>query len=170
MLIAHMPAGYLVSRLIADKAATTAKEARIIICCGLFASILPDLDLFYFYLIDNRQNLHHSYWPHIPLYWLALFPFAYLATKKWRTIKLATLTAFANLFVHLLLDSVAGGIHWGYPITKNLYHLITVPSQYSHWIVNFVLHWSFLIEILIISMAAVRLKKQLSNVIQPPRQ
>ncbi|WP_082070799.1 metal-dependent hydrolase [Gynuella sunshinyii] len=162
MFIAHMPAGYLVSRLIADKTATTAKESRIILAFGLFASILPDLDLFYFYLVDNRQTLHHSYWTHIPLYWLALFPFAYFATNKWRTPKLTTLTIFANLFVHLMLDTVTGGIHWGYPITNSSYHLITVPSQYSHWTLNFVFHWSFLFEILIISAAAVRLKQQRS--------
>ena len=158
MLIAHLPAGYLTSRFIADKTATTAKEARIILACGLFASILPDLDLFYFYLIDNQQTLHHSYWPHIPFFWLVIFPFAYFATKKWRILKLATLTIFANLFVHFLLDTVAGGIHWAYPIKKDLYHLITIPSQYSHWIINFVLHWSFSFEILIISIAVVRLK------------
>ncbi len=169
MLIAHMPAGYLVSRLIADKTAATTKEARLILACGLIASILPDFDLLYFYLIDNRQTLHHSYWPHIPIYWLVLFPFAYIATKRWRSIKLATLTVFANLFTHLLLDSVAGGIHWGYPVTEDLYHLITIPSQYSHWVLNFVFHWSFSFEILIVTIAAVRLKKQLVGCIRPSR-
>jgi len=31
--------------------------------------VLPDLDMAYFYLIDERQRRHHTYWGHIPFAW-----------------------------------------------------------------------------------------------------
>ncbi|WP_175402000.1 hypothetical protein [Veronia pacifica] len=45
MLIAHLPACYIISRLLANNIETTTKQKRVIVVCGLFASILPDLDL-----------------------------------------------------------------------------------------------------------------------------
>ena len=130
---------------------------------GLLASVLPDFDLFYFYLIDDKQTFHHEYWPHIPFYWVALIPFAFYASRKSRYLKIALISAYTNLFTHLLLDTVTGGILWGYPITYSTYRLIEIPNQYSHWILNFTLHWSFLLEILITLTALIKLSQHLSG-------
>lgn len=68
MFIAHLPAGYLVARHLANGH----ERRKWLIIAGLCASILPDLDLLWFYLIDNRQTAHHAYVFHWPLFWIFL--------------------------------------------------------------------------------------------------
>lgn len=66
MFIAHLPSGiiygYCLSR--SHKAEHLTKPL-IYIACFLGATA-PDLDMFYFYFIDNKQTLHHQYWSHLP--------------------------------------------------------------------------------------------------------
>jgi inner membrane protein len=71
MFIAHLPAGYVLTRRLIDRAPAGDALSRRLLALGLWASVLPNLDLLYFYLIDNRQTLHHLYWPHVPVSWLA---------------------------------------------------------------------------------------------------
>ena len=35
--------------------------------------------MFYFYLIDQRQNLHHGYWIHTPFWWLLIATITFAA-------------------------------------------------------------------------------------------
>ena len=70
MFIAHLPAGYLLTRFVVVKrgmAHIPSFQYRTFMALGLIGSLLPDVDMLYFYLIDNRQHLHHGYWTHIPL-------------------------------------------------------------------------------------------------------
>lgn len=69
MFIAHLPAGYLLSRPFARR---NPSQARAIFGIGLLCSVLPDFDLAYFYLIDQRRTPHHDYWVHTPVFWLVL--------------------------------------------------------------------------------------------------
>ena len=59
------------------------------------------------------------------------------------------LAFFAGIAVHLLLDSVAGDIKWLWPCSDRFFHLITIPASHSHWMLNFILHPVFLLEIMI---------------------
>ena len=43
----------------------------------------------------------------------------------------------------------------GYPFDTALYSLVTVPAVHSHWILNYVLHWTFVAELLLVAAAAV---------------
>jgi len=73
MLIAHLPAGYLLTKaLIAKLPSHAALNKRYLLFLGLFFSIVPDLDLFYFYFVDSTEH-HHKLFPHVPVFWLGVF-------------------------------------------------------------------------------------------------
>ena len=154
MFIAHFPVGYILTKYIQHKSENYSKR---LLWTGLVASIFPDIDLFYFYLVDNRQTLHHHYITHLPLAWLTLASILYgifaVTGKKQCIIFLAV--AFANVILHMALDSIAAGIHWLYPLVDLEINLVNVPATYNWWVWNFVLHWTFLLEISIIITALI---------------
>ena len=159
MFIAHLPAGYLLARRIAPRLAAAPADARRLMAVGLVGSILPDIDLFYFYLADGRQTLHHDYWTHIPAFWpaamLAAAGLMWLArvTIPWREF----LVLLAGIFLHLVLDTPAGGIAWGWPVSQHRFLLLEIPARFDWWVWNFILHWTFLAELAIVGRAAVEL-------------
>lgn len=124
---------------------------------GLIGSLLSDVDMLYFYLIDNRQHLHHGYWTHIPLYCLGLFGVTLLIGRLLRKplVAPAATVLFSNVFVHLFLDTLVGKIPWLYPFSTYAFVLFNVPAQYGWWVWNFVFHWTFLLEITILDAALV---------------
>ena len=155
MFIAHLPAGYVLTRRLLDLTPAGHALSRRILALGLLASVLPDFDLLYFYLIDNRQTLHHLYWPHLPVFWLAPPALSLLicAITRNRTLTLVSLVFHANVFLHLVLDTVAGHILWLYPFHPDSVVLVDVPARYGWWVWNFVLHWTFGLELLICAWA-----------------
>lgn len=156
MLIAHLPAGYLMARRIAPRLAAAPAGARRLMAVGLAASVLPDIDLMYFYMADGRQTLHHDYWTHIPAFWPAAVLVAaallWLARMKipWREF----LMFLAGIFLHLALDTPTGGIAWGWPVSLQRILLVEIPARFDWWVWSFVLHWSFLAELVIFGWAA----------------
>ncbi|MEM8593156.1 MAG: metal-dependent hydrolase, partial [Pseudomonadota bacterium] len=64
MILAHLPAGYILGRAL--------KPAPYVMPAALIGSMLPDFDLIFFYLIDDRAIHHHRYWVHIPGFWVIL--------------------------------------------------------------------------------------------------
>ena len=104
MFIGHLPAGYL---------ATTAVLGRA-------ASVLPDLDLLYFYFVSDRRQVHHAYLPHLPLACLAAMGAAALVlwiVRARPTAWLALGVFGLNVMLHLVLDTSAGGIRWLWPFS-----------------------------------------------------
>ncbi len=114
MIIAHLPAGYILSRLLLRPAGTLGVPARAFMLAGGAGALAPDGDMFYFYAIDHGQPHHHSYVSHYPVLWFALLlcSLLWLALAKMKTK--ATLAALFSLngFVHILLDSMAGDVWW----------------------------------------------------------
>lgn len=156
IFVAHLPAGYLLARRLAPRLAAEPRQVRWLTGLCLAASVLPDIDLVHFYLIDGRQTPHHDYWPHVPAFWLlatgtavALFRIA-RAPVPWAAVA----ALLAGVFLHLALDTVSGGIAWLYPYETARIVLIDVPARFDWWVWNFVLHWSFLLEIAILAWAA----------------
>jgi inner membrane protein len=162
MFLAHLPAGYISSRFLLSQFQFNASTAKKLLALGLLGSIFPDLDMFYFYLIDNRQHSHHSYWTHIPFYWICLLTSCYVIAA---IIKSRLLIAAATIFIgcillHLSLDTFAGGgIMWLYPFQNTYFNIFSIPSKHGYWILNYLLHWTALVEVLIISFAVVTLLK-----------
>ncbi|MEM7440904.1 MAG: hypothetical protein AAF393_14995, partial [Pseudomonadota bacterium] len=59
----------------------------------------------------------------------------------------------AGIALHCLLDTLTGGIMWAWPISGDLINLITVPATQSHWLLSFLVHWTFLAELAISAVA-----------------
>lgn len=155
MFIAHLPAGYITAKLLFKQFANAGVSAKLFVLAGVLGGIAPDLDMFYFYLIDNRQNHHHTYWPHYPILWLVILAISStwfkLAANK-SGAALALIFSISGL-IHMLLDSIVGDIWWFAPIIDKPYTMFTVKAFYKPWWLNFILHWSFVLEILLLGWA-----------------
>jgi inner membrane protein len=153
MFIAHFPAGYLGACAIESclPSSISISVRRKIFRAFVLGSILPDLDMFYFYWIDRQQHLHHEYWTHLPIFWLAVYGVVLAQSRLSQHPNRAIVaTAFlAGIFLHLFLDTPTGGIAWFYPVSDTLIYWVTVPAQYDWWVWNFVLHWTFWVEVLL---------------------
>lgn len=156
MLVAHLPAGYLLARRLVPRLARDRRRRRWLMALCLAAAVLPDIDLLYFHLVDGRQTLHHDYWTHIPAFWLLATAAVVALVRIARAgVPWAAVAALlSGVFLHLVLDTVTGGIAWLYPYETSRVVLITVPTRFGWWVWNFVLHWSFLIELAILAWAA----------------
>jgi len=154
VLIAHLPAGYLLTRRF--------RGERCLLLLGMAASVLPDLDLLWFYGPGGRHHGHHSYPSHLPFDWAllgaGLFAATFLLRQEQRPpARLALAVLLTNVFGHLALDTVAGGIEWLYPCSRTSLVLVEVPSAHSWWVANYVLHWSFLFELALLAAAGIAL-------------
>ena len=157
MFIAHLPAGYLLARHLLKKLRTVPVSPRAVTLSAMAGAIAPDLDMLYFYFIDNGQTHHHKYFSHWPILWIGLLCVSVLAVAQGKRKGLPFLTLIFSVagLLHMLLDSVVGDIWWLAPIVDQPYALFTVPARFHPWWLNFVLHWSFLIELLIVAWAVI---------------
>lgn len=152
MFIAHLPAGYILTRTVQKR---SSKPSSNLLRAGLIGSVFPDFDLVYFYLIDNQQTPHHEYWMHWPLFWLAVAGITLFMVKLWRPKDLMiALVFFVNIMLHMILDSIAADIHWLEPFSNTAINMVIVPDNYDFWVWNFILHWTFFLEGLIALSAA----------------
>jgi len=162
MIIAHIPAGYLVSKSIA---LFNNQNRNLYIAAGILGSVAPDIDVIYFYQYTDRTVNHHYFWSHIPHYWMVIAGYSlFLLMLTSRRFFLAGIIFFSNIFLHLFLDTVVGGIAWRYPKDDTLIRFIDVPATlnpteiYEYglpgWLLNLMNHWTFQIEIAIVFTAA----------------
>ncbi len=156
MFIAHLPAGYLLANALLAKK----RRRRSLWATGLFFSIAPDLDLFWFYLISDRSVPHHQYPTHWPLLWIALFGAALLISHilrkpAWRPYLALGL---ASVILHLGLDSIAAEIYWLAPFSAFHLNAVRVPARHGWWVWNFLLHWTFALEIALCLAAGLALR------------
>lgn len=150
MFLAHLPAGYILTKKLQEK-----WKLKRYLWVGLLGSVFPDFDIAYFYLTDDRQHLHHSYWTHLPFDWLILTAITWIALRLFnkKELSLVALIFFSNVFLHFILDTVVGKIEWLYPFKDTAYALFEVPAAHNFWVWNFFFHWTFLFEIGIIVWA-----------------
>ncbi len=157
MLIAHLPAGYVIGSL----ARRMAPDARSVMLAALAGSVAPDFDIAWFWFVDNGGVHHRTYPTHWPLMWAALaaflIPLVTLAARRW---KVAVAVFFLAVLSHMILDSVAAPMHWLMPFDDRAVELVRIPATYSHWILSFMLHWTFALEIGICAVAAWFAKKR----------
>ena len=141
MFIGHLPAGYLAARTLWPD------TARTIMIAALIGSVLPDIDMLYFYLIDARSTHHHEYITHRPILWLGVL----LAGLFLRRTPIIALGLAALL--HMVLDSIVGKIAWGWPISHHAEPFVVVPATHDFWVFSFLTHWTFKVEIAITLLA-----------------
>lgn len=155
MFIAHAPAGYILAVSLLKRLRQPGITASLVIVAGVSGGFFPDLDLLYFYLVDNRQTHHHKYFMHWPSVWLGLLALAILYWQlSHRSATGLAWVIFATAGVlHLVLDSLVGDIWWFAPFIDKAYAAFTVPALHQPWWLNFVLHWSFATELFICGWA-----------------
>lgn len=153
MIIGHIPLGYLSTKLIAAKWLDKSINRKPVLLAGIAGSITPDIDMLYYYFVDNCQHHHHMYWTHIPFFWVLLLVFLLWCLKKEYLPFLGIYGV--NIFIHLFADTIVGDIWWFFPIIDKPYSLFIVPALYKPWWFNFILHWSFLIEFTILFSAVI---------------
>jgi len=141
VITAHLPAGYLLWRGFPF-------SGRICLAAALAEAVLPDLDMFYFWLVGRGQVHHHRYWWHAPGFWLAVYLPAALSLRRTRLFP-AVSAFMAAIVLHLMLDTIGGGIMWLFPFENSLYRLVEVRATRWHWSVSFLFHWTFLLEVAI---------------------
>lgn len=146
MLIAHLPSGYLLGRALGAR-------GRVMVA-ALLGAVAPDFDMIWFHLADRTVH-HHRFWPHIPALWLAVavvgLPLVGRFARRWLS---AAACFLAGVFLHLVLDSLAGSVMWLWPLDDRLYELVTVQPTHGHWVLSFMAHWTFGAELAICATAA----------------
>lgn len=159
MFIGHVPANYLAACAADSATSSTFLKPFRSLAFNMFvlAGMIPDLDMIYFYLLDNRSHHHHLYWTHIPFCWLILYAVCCLIAllRKSRKLFIASTAFFLGILLHLLLDTPMGGVAWDYPLSSALHYWTTVPARYDWWVWNFLFHWTFISELVICSIAFV---------------
>lgn len=156
MFIAHLPAGWMATTTMLRGRTVDARARGRLMALGLAASVLPDLDLVWFFTVDQQRHVHHAYLTHKPGAWLVAFAVAALAMgmlRVRRTAWLAPGALAANVMLHLALDTMAGGIRWLWPFSEAELVLSRVAARHEPWWLNFVLHWTFALEVAIAAAA-----------------
>ena len=155
MFIGHLPAGYLCTTWLLKNRELSTSTRNALLFLGLFGSIAPDLDMFYFYLVDHRQHWHHTYFTHWPSFWLSVIASSLIFGWIMRNQALAYSGAILGIngLLHLILDTHVGRIRWLEPFSDQWIFFFDVPSLYHPKIFNFVFHWTFVFEIALVVSA-----------------
>ena len=135
MFIAHLPAGYILSKLVIKRDAV---YQRSLLGVALVCSVAPDVDLSYFYFVDQRQHADHEYITHTPIFWLALaglLTFALIACRKSGWLIFVAI-GLLSILLHLAMDTVAADIRGLYPFSNHSFNLVQVPALYQPWYLN----------------------------------
>lgn len=164
MLLAHAPAGYLLTKVLSRtvfKDIVDPKRSnrlyQLMMATGLIGSILPDFDFIYKIFFDTSATSHHAYITHMPFFWILLTVLSISAGKifKNREVTLITVTGCLTALLHLVCDTITAEIYWLYPFVNKGFNLFAVSDVHVRWVQNYLSHWTFLIEIAIISVAGV---------------
>lgn len=166
MIVGHLPAGYVLSKFAYARFSRAIGSYRIFMFWGLFGAIAPDLDMFYFHLIDHGRIHHHKYFSHFPILWLSLITLS-AGLFVWKT-KRYTVACYALIFsisgfIHLVLDTIVGDIWWLAPFVDQPFAFASVTARFHPWWLNFILHWSFAIELVIVGWAILKWRRNAKN-------
>ena len=155
MIIGHLPAGYIASKLLFMRLAPPFASYPAFMCAGLLGAIAPDVDLLWFYLVDQRRQHHHLYFTHWPIVWLSFLALSVCWFRKAERREAPALAVIFSIngFIHMCLDSIVGDIWWFAPVIDKPFSLFTVPPVYKPWWFNFLLHWSMLLEVALAVLA-----------------
>jgi hypothetical protein len=162
MFIAHAPSGYLLATAMIRKLGASHVAAATVIFATIAGALVPDLDMFYYYLVDHGKVHHHRYVTHWPIVWIGLSAGCALwlrfASDKKHAL-LALMFCFGAV-MHMVLDTMVGDIWWFAPFVDKPYALFTVPSLFQPWWLNFILHWSFAVELVLLVWALLVYRKR----------
>jgi inner membrane protein len=156
MIFGHLPAGYITSKLLFKKFEARTSFYKAFMFWGMLGAIAPDVDLFYYYMIDVYKHSHHTYLTHFPFFWLTLLLLSvlWLLLSKNRDQNPAFAFIFAiNGLIHMFLDTFTGNIFWLAPFLNTPFSFVSLDLEYNSWGLNYFTHWAFLLELFIILWA-----------------
>ena len=113
MFIAHLPSGYILAKFLQKKLKNLLVKPSTFILITMLGAIFPDIDLFYFYLIDHRSVHHHQYFLHWFSFWIPLFLISYfgLMKSKFKSSFACLLSVFCGgALLHICLDTFVGDV------------------------------------------------------------
>lgn len=148
MIFAHGPLGFLTSfttkRLWTERNGVTKRTTYLFMILGYIGGIFPDIDLFYFYLIDASSS-HRGFITHTPFFYLvvcgALIALS-LVLKK-RVWAIGAGVFMLGALSHLFTDMVVAQIIWLYPFSDRFFGLTDLNNE----IINTnILFLNFLLE------------------------
>ncbi|ALH94923.1 metal-dependent hydrolase [Acinetobacter equi] len=158
MFIAHLPSGYILAKVLQKKFKTLPIHSHLFITVTMLGAIFPDIDLFYFYLIDGRSVHHHQYFLHWFAFWIPLFFIAFFCfwksnfQSKWAAL---ASTFFLAALLHVFLDTFVGDVWLLAPFVMEPFAFFEVSARYQPWWLNFIFHWSFAVELVICMWALI---------------
>ncbi|NHC03094.1 metal-dependent hydrolase [Acinetobacter sp. 187] len=156
MFIAHLPSGYLLAKFLDHKIKKYNITRTTFFSLLMIGAVLPDIDLFYFYLIDHRSVHHHKYFLHWFSFWIPIFLISYLywiyTQRKSKYAWMTLLLSSAGL-LHICLDTFVGDVWLFAPFIDKAYVFFEVTPRFHPWWLNFIFHWSFFVEIIICLIA-----------------
>lgn len=151
MFIGHLPSSYLLYKLAAPRNLPDSAFRA-----GMLGAIFPDIDMLWFYLIDDRGHHHHWYLTHRPAVWIGLIILCGLLMYATRTRHGLTGMSFcAGALTHIAFDTIAGRILWLWPLSDGTFTMVIVQPTHSHYILSFLAHWTFKVEIAVTIVAVV---------------
>ncbi|MDH5232073.1 MAG: metal-dependent hydrolase [Gammaproteobacteria bacterium] len=148
MFIAHLPSGYIMALKFLKRNWARSISSKWIIFVGTIGAVFPDTDMLYFYFIDKGQILHHSYITHWPSFWICLL-LVNLAWGRFSPKAIPGIIFSLGGLLHVVLDSFVGDIRWLAPFSDVAFSIYEVPAIYNPWWLNFVLHWTFAVEVVV---------------------
>ncbi|HTY98851.1 MAG TPA: hypothetical protein VMB75_03375, partial [Rhodocyclaceae bacterium] len=97
----------------------------------------------------------HTYATHFPVLWAGLLLLSLAWLRSGRGKDLAALATIFSLngLLHMVLDSIVGDIWWFAPFWDQPFSIFPVRPHYKPWWTNFILHWSFALELLVTAWA-----------------
>ncbi|NLD93855.1 MAG: hypothetical protein GX639_14455 [Fibrobacter sp.] len=162
MIIAHGPAGYLLTKIFTTTilrnsigSITNSRRYNLLILAGIVGGIMPDFDFIYHIFIDSDRTPHHSYITHMPIFWICMMSLLGITGKMLKKpwFSTVTITMCSAALLHLICDTITGTIYWLYPFNMHPFNVFTVSGKYIWWVHNYIYHWTFLIEITIVTIA-----------------
>jgi inner membrane protein len=91
---------------------------------------------------------------HYPVIWVvAMLVCVLVADGPDATVGCARRVFALGGFTHMVLDSVVGDIAWLAPYSDEYFALSHVEAMFKPWWLNFILHWSFALELLLVALA-----------------
>lgn len=153
----HIAGGYLAAAALLKIAKPDLDPQHIhaLLALGAFFGFAPDLDVFISFVkaksftVPDQSFNHRYFWSHTPLPWLivSLLIF-FLATDPF--LKYVGLVIWVSSWSHFLLDSLAFGIMWLWPLSRKHfalsrkeYNLMGEAGQkhfFQYW-ATFLLNW-----------------------------
>ena len=121
MHYAHLPAGYITSKLLFKEFDKSPVKFNRFAFWGMVGAVAPDFDLIYYYLVDHKDHHHHGYFTHFPFFWLCFFCISLIWMRidnsQHQSPSLAFIFSF-NGFIHMILDTIVGCLWWLEPFMK----------------------------------------------------